>query len=87
VTRSAIPGSPLAKARQAAHRAFDTSWQSGKCSRTDAYIWLAQQLNISVKKCHMLQFDVAMCERVISICARANQPGQLFDPIWEFSAL
>lgn len=66
--RSAQPGSPLARARCQAHAAFDPKWQSGSMTRTEAYAWLAKELGISKKACHMLNFDMEMCLRVVSIC-------------------
>lgn len=64
----AQPGSPLAKARTEAHAAFDPMWKSGRMSRSRAYAWLAKQLGIPKHKCHMLQFDITMCSRVVAIC-------------------
>lgn len=64
----AAPGSELARARIAAHNAFDPLWQSGKFSRGVAYEWLASELGIPVTACHMVLMDVAMCERVVAIC-------------------
>lgn len=43
----AEPGSPLAAARMAAHSSFDTIWKSGWMSRSRAYQWLADELEIS----------------------------------------
>lgn len=65
---SAEPGSALARARQAAHRAFDPKWQAGRMSRSQAYNWLSQKLGIRKHECHMIQFDIPTCERVIAIC-------------------
>jgi hypothetical protein len=66
--QSAEPGSPLARARCMAHSAFDPMWQSGKMSRSEAYTWLARQLSIPKHRCHMLQFDIEMCNRVVEVC-------------------
>lgn len=64
----APPGSELARARIAAHAAFDPLWQSGKFSRGVAYECLASELGIPVTACHMVLMDVAMCHRVVAIC-------------------
>lgn len=37
-------------------------------SRSAAYRWLAQQLNLSKEECHMLQFDIETCRRVKQLC-------------------
>lgn len=65
----APPGSELARARIAAHAAFDPLWQSGTMSRRVAYDWLAIQLHLPVSACHMVLMDVAMCQRVVAVCA------------------
>ena len=69
--RSPAPaGSPLAKARIAAHAAFDELWRDDAfgMDRSDAYQWLADQLGIPKRDCHMLYFDEAMCRRVEVVC-------------------
>lgn len=68
----AEPGSPLAKARMAAHAAFDPLWQDDDVGmdRGEAYGWLAKQLGIPKRDCHMLYFDEATCRRVEVICMR-----------------
>lgn len=63
----AEPGSELARARQAAHRAFDPLWQSGKMTRSNAYTDLARRLNLTKAECHMVLFDVATCRRVVEM--------------------
>ncbi len=61
-------GSDLAKARMAAHAAFDPLWQTGKSSRGVAYEWLASELGITVAACRMVLMDLATCQRVVAIC-------------------
>jgi zinc-finger-containing domain len=68
----AAPGSELARARVAAHAAFDPLWKSGTMSRRSAYDWLAIQLHLPVSACHMVLFDVAMCQRVVAVCAASD---------------
>lgn len=65
--RPAPPGSDLAKARIAAHAAFDPLWQSGRMSRNRAYSELARRLGIPKHQAHMQMFDKATCERVIAL--------------------
>lgn len=78
-------GSPLAKARVAAHDAFDPLWKSGHFQRGIAYEWLASELGIPVGKCHMILFDQAQCQRVVDICmahpARAKAVAADFDDL------
>lgn len=68
----AEPGSALARARIAAHNAFDPLWKSGTMSRRAAYDWLAIQLHLPVSACHMVLFDVDMCQRVVEVCAASD---------------
>lgn len=65
---AAPAGSELAKARIAAHAAFDPLWQAGVFSRTSAYNWLAQKLGIRKDRCHMVLFDVEQCRKVVTVC-------------------
>jgi hypothetical protein len=64
----AEPGSDLAAARTAAHRAFDHMWQGGAMSRSEAYAWLAQQLRLHGSACHIIKFDIATCRHVVELC-------------------
>jgi hypothetical protein len=71
----------LREAKKLAHAHFDPLWQAkikfqsgpkGKAkamARTAAYTWLAQQLCIDVSRCHIGEFDVEMCQKVVRICA------------------
>jgi hypothetical protein len=75
-------GTPAGKAtrdaRSAAHAAFDPLWQKRahisamKPSRARAkgYRWLASELGIDPKECHIGMMDVAMARRVVEICRR-----------------
>lgn len=56
-------------AKQQAHAAFDPLWRSNvNMKRKDAYAWLAKQLGIERKRCHIGYFDVETCRRVVEIC-------------------
>lgn len=63
----AEPGSQLARARSAAHAAFDPLWQSGRMTRSQAYGELARRLGIPKHQAHMQMFDKATCERVVAL--------------------
>lgn len=70
--RTKIPLGTLANAitRQARTRAkemFNDLWGPGKMSRTEAYGWLAQHLDITVGRCHFGWFDVKTCQRVMKL--------------------
>lgn len=53
------------KARMRAHEAFDRLWKTEKMTRTRAYIWLANMLDVERDKCHIGLFDVTMCKKLI----------------------
>lgn len=67
----------IRRARSAAKDAFNPIWQSGRMSRTQAYSWLAQALDIDdVEKCHIGWFGVEQCAAVVRACAeRKNLPA------------
>ncbi len=53
------------------HRIFDTLWigaNDRQGERVRAYTWLAEQLGIEPRFCHIGMFDVETCEKVIKIC-------------------
>jgi hypothetical protein len=53
--------------RHNAHNAFDRLWTSNSMSRTEAYTWLAKELNIDLKYCHIGMFDEEQCRKTIEI--------------------
>lgn len=74
-----IPLGRLANARlrtlkAEAHKQFDPLWKSGLMSRKEAYSWLATMLNIPIYECHIGLFDIKMCQKVIHLCKRQNNP-------------
>lgn len=63
----------LRQAKKDAHNAFDPLWKDGHHpSRKAAYGWLAKQLGIPVEACHIGEFDVVTCLRVVTICDGAR---------------
>jgi hypothetical protein len=75
-SRRDIPMGHLADAelraiRQIAHLYFDTLWKRKKeqggpnNARKLAYSWIAGMLGIEVSRCHMGEFDIERCEKVI----------------------
>lgn len=58
----------LRAAKVNAHFYFDSLWKNGKFkSREKAYHWLADQLHLNRKQCHIGMFDVDMCQRVVDV--------------------
>lgn len=64
--------------KQRAHEAFDILWQrkieKEGCSKSDArntgYAWLAAQLGIDMKDCHIGMFDVDLCRKAVDVCGK-----------------
>lgn len=68
--------------KQKAHASFDPLWEAKlqrrrqergpsykkTWARGSGYAWLARQLGIQIKQCHIGMFDVEMCKRVIGVC-------------------
>lgn len=78
-TENALGGlanAELRVAKQAAHAAFDPLWERkmrrDRCSKSQArkagYRWLAEQLGIPFKKCHIGYMNLDECRRVVEIC-------------------
>lgn len=73
-------GAETRRARMDAHAAFDPMWQKRariskltvKQARGAGYKWLAAQLGIDRKDCHIAEMDAAMARRVVEICRKAK---------------
>lgn len=65
----------MRQARMEAHRAFDDLWM-GCWKRADAYAWLAKELGIPKNDCHIGEFDIETCGRVVRICRDSPYPGE-----------
>ena len=62
-----LADSKLREDKSAAHAAFDPLWRGGAMKRGQAYKWLAEQLGINQKDCHIGMFDRITCRKVIRI--------------------
>ena len=58
----------LRQARGRAHRVFDPLHRRGSMSRSQAYAWLAEALGVTAEECHIGEFDVDQCKRVVEVC-------------------
>ena len=68
-----LANAELRRAKSAAHAIFDPLWKNGSIKRAAAYKWLAENIGIDRKECHIGMFDVELCKRVVRICKEANQ--------------
>lgn len=62
-----LANAELRTAKSAAHKAFDPMWQSKRCTRSDAYKLLSVLLKIQVEDCHIGNFDIETCNRVVEL--------------------
>ena len=58
----------LRQRRISTHAAFDPIWKSGNQSRNSAYRWLAQEMGIPHKLCHISWFNSQQCHKAIAAC-------------------
>jgi hypothetical protein len=56
-----------------AHAAFDPFWRSQGITRRQGYRWLADQLGIHYRQCHMALFDVEQCRRVVAVIGSGTE--------------
>lgn len=72
-----LANAELRQAKIAAHAAFDPLWHQARpkrpMKRKAAYTWLAEQLGIPRKQCHIGKFDVEQCKRVVELCVVSNE--------------
>lgn len=60
----------LRAAKQAAHRQFDQLWRNKHMSRSEAYRWLAESMELPAKLTHIGMFDITQCQRVEKLARR-----------------
>jgi hypothetical protein len=74
-----LADAPLRKMRMLAHAAFDPLWRTRRFqTRKHAYAWLAEQMGLSVNKCHIGDFNADQCRKVIEVCQtlpKSDQPA------------
>lgn len=61
-----LANSELREKRIRVHKAFDLIWNS-TASRKKAYIYLAEELNIPLAKCHIGLFNLDLCQRALGV--------------------
>lgn len=67
----------LRKKRALAHSAFDKIWitdiKNGSAkgvARKKAYSWLAEELNMPIEQCHIGNFNIEDCNKVLVLCLK-----------------
>jgi hypothetical protein len=65
-----LANAELRKWKIRAHETFDPLWREGGKTRSQAYYWLAIQLSIPPRFCHIAMFDIKTCKKVVEIGRR-----------------
>ncbi|MCC3679199.1 DUF3268 family zinc-finger domain-containing protein [Staphylococcus epidermidis] len=70
---------PLREARNRGKRPFERIWRERYMRRSEAYAWLAKQLQLPAEQCHFGLFDAEQCEqaRQVSEAYLAEANAQL----------
>jgi len=63
----------LREYKKKVHAAFDPIWKSGDMRRPEAYEWLAKEMNIPKKECHVGMFDVERCQVALLVIMGLKQ--------------
>jgi len=74
-----LANAELIKFKGMAHEVFDTLWREKLMKRNQAYKWLAVQLGIESRDCHIGMFDIETCKKVIEL------PNEKYLKIMDFS--
>src|SRR5690606_15084127 len=57
----------LRETRRRAYEHFECLYKRGHMPKSQAYQWLAKQLRIPAKECHLGWFDLKQCQKVIEV--------------------
>lgn len=71
-----LANAPLRKLKRRAHAAFDPIWKQKFMPRRKAYAWLAEQLGIEPKDCHIGLMNDEQCALVETVCRRWMETPQ-----------
>lgn len=67
-------------ARKRAHAAFDRIWQEKSLSRSDAYKWMQQRMNLTSEEAHISRLSAEQCEHLIALAHR-DFPGDAISQV------
>ncbi len=59
--------------RMETHRVYDAFWKHRGMTRTQAYKWLAEQLQLTESQAHIGSFEMDQCQMVIDLCKKMDQ--------------
>jgi hypothetical protein len=63
--------------RSKAHESFDLLWDGGPLTRSEAYAWLRQKMNLPAELAHIGMFDDAQCCELLDLLAGRVQGQRL----------
>lgn len=72
-----LANAELRAARIKAHAAFDPYWKAQGMTRRKGYQWLADQLGVSHRGCHISMFGLTKCLRVVEVVKAASVVGHV----------
>ena len=52
------------------HQVFDSFWRAKRMSRTKAYRWLSEQMELPESKAHIGGFEMEQCQQLIELCRK-----------------
>ena len=58
--------------KKRAHAAFDPLWKKGDMTRSKAYRWLSERLDIDPEWCHIGMFGMRYCKKVVAVCRQQH---------------
>lgn len=61
--------------RMEAHQVFDSFWKSRGMSRTKAYRWLAEKMELPEAEAHIGGFEMEQCHRLMQFCRKEKMKG------------
>ena len=56
--------------RMETHQVFDSFWRAKRMSRTKAYRWLSEQMELPESKAHIGGFEMEQCQQLIELCRK-----------------
>jgi hypothetical protein len=69
--------------RMYTHNEFDRIWKNKYMKRSDAYAWLAKEMNIPKEKTHIALFDRKQCQEAREIVHRYLHPNKTGIASWD----
>ena len=59
--------------RMETHQVYDAFWKRSGMTRTQAYKWLAEQMNLTEDRAHIGSFEMYQCQMVIELCKKNSE--------------